>query len=187
MPDEVCRGLQFMILSDLTTDEMAAVEKTGAPRTYARGDTIIREGDEGSSFFLILSGRVEVRKGIGGDKYKKLVDLGPLDIFGEVCFLGVVCRSASVVALEATQVMEFSRSALETLIAVRPGIGLKLYRGIAHELAQRLAAVDGDLKDAIMWALGDARTMPVPPLTGARKLSIRPPPAGGPSAKLVVV
>jgi CRP-like cAMP-binding protein len=176
-----------MILRDLTSDEMAAVEKTGVSRGYARGAVIISEGDEGSSFFLILEGRVEVRKDIGGDKYKKLVELGPLDIFGEVCFLGVVSRSASVIALEPTRVMEFTKSKLEALIAVRPDIGLKLYREIARELAQRLSTVDGELKDAIVWALGDSKTTADPSIASTRKLSVLPPPRVGAPARIVIV
>lgn len=176
-----------MILRDLNSDEMAAVEKTGVSKVYAKGAAIIREDDEGSSFFLILEGRVEVRKSIGGDKYKRLVELGPLDIFGEVCFLGVACRSASVLAVESTQVIEFAKDKLEALIVSRPEIGLKLYREIAHELAQRLSAVDGDLKDAIVWALGDSKTTADPSITSTRKLSIVSPPANGVPAKILII
>lgn len=176
-----------MILRNLTPDEMAAVEKTGASQVYAKGAAIISEGEEGSSFFLILDGRVEVRKSIGSDKYKKLVELGPLDIFGEVCFLGVTYRSASVLALEPTQVMEFSKDKLESLIVTRPSIGLKLYREIAGELAHRLAKVDGDLKDTIVWALGDSRTTAAPSIGSMRKLSVLPPPSNGIPAKIVIV
>lgn len=176
-----------MILRDLTTSEMAAVEKIGRSQVYAPGGYIIREGEAGSSFFLILDGRVEVRKSIGLDKYKKLVELGPLDIFGEVCFLGVESRSASVLAMEASHVMEFRHDEFEKLIATQPGIGLKLYRGIARELAQRLAAVNGELKDALVWALGDLKTSVDPSIANARKLTVLPPPDTGIPAKIRIV
>ena len=176
-----------MILRDLTTDEMAAVEKIGRPRVCRQGDYIIQEGEAGSSFFLILDGRVEVRKSIGLDKYKKLVELGPLDIFGEVCFLGVESRSASVLALEPSHVMEFGRVEFENLIVFQPKIGLKLYRGIARELAQRLAAVNGELKDALVWALGALKTSVDPTSTNSRKLSVLPPPSCGVPAKIKIV
>ena len=57
-----------MILRDLTSDEMAAVEKIGVARVYNQGHVILREGEAGCSFFLILDGRVEIRKSIGLDK-----------------------------------------------------------------------------------------------------------------------
>lgn len=176
-----------MILRDLTSDEMAAVEATGRSGMYAKGATIISEGESGSSFFLILDGRVEVRKSIGVDKYKKLVELGPLDIFGEVCFLGEIRRSASVQALEPTQVMEFPQDKLEALIIKHPNIGLKLYREIARELAHRLAKVDGDLKDTIVWALGDSKTTADPSILSNRKLSVLAPASNGVPARIVIV
>ena len=177
-----------MILQDLTSIEMAVVEAIGVSRLATPGEAIIREGEAGSSFFLVLDGRVEVRKSIGLNKHKKLVELGPLDIFGEVCFLGVESRSASVLSLEPTHVLEFSREAFEALIAARPAIGLKLYRAIACELARRLAYVDGELRDALIWALGDARMSLDPPLAGTpRKLSLPPLKCTGPTAKIVVV
>lgn len=175
-----------MILRDLTPDEMAAVEKIGVSRVYKAGELILHEGEAGCSFFLILDGRVEVRKGIGLDKHKKLVELGPLDIFGEVCFLGVESRSASVLAVERAHVMEFARDAFEKLIATRPSIGLKLYRGIARELAQRLAKVDGDLKDALIWALGDLKTSVDPSVMNSRKLTVLAPSSEGIPSRIVV-
>ena len=177
-----------MILRDLNAGEMAAVEAIGVSRMFSAGESIIREGEAGSSFFLVLDGRVEVRKSIGVDKHKKLVELGSLDIFGEVCFLGVESRSASVLALGATHVLEFSREAFEKLISAKPAIGLKLYRGIACELARRLAYVDGELRDALIWALGDMKVTPDATLVGsARKLSLAPLKSVEPTAKIVVV
>lgn len=177
-----------MILRDLTSEEMAVVERLGCQHQVAQGAWILREGDVGQSFFLILSGRVEVRKNLGQDKYKKLVELGPLDIVGEVCFLGVESRSAGVVALEPTVALEFGRGEFEKLIAVKPLIGLKIYRGIACELAQRLARVDSELKDALIWAMGDTRTSVDPHVMSARKLTLSPPdPGNGGKARIVVV
>lgn len=164
---------------------MAAVEKIGTLRVFSKGDVVIHEGEVGSSFFLILDGKVEIRKAIGLDRHKKLVDLGALDIFGEVCFLGVESRSASVIATVPTKVMEFQRAAFETLIAAKPSVGLKLYRGIARELAGRLATVDVELKDALVWALGDMKTSVDAGLTPSRKLTVLPPPPSGVPAKVV--
>ena len=174
-----------MILRDLTPDEMASVEKIGTVRKFAAGDCVIREGEAGSTFFLILEGRVEVRKNIGLDKFKRLTELGPLDIVGEVCFLGVESRSASVLAREVTLVMEFGRSEFEKLITQRPAIGLKLYRGIACELAQRLTAANAELRDAIVWGLGGGKTSTEPAIDTSRKLALMPPVKIGVSARIV--
>ncbi len=89
--------------------------------------------------------------------------------------------------MEPTQVMEFSKDKLESLIVGRPDNGLKLYREIARELAQRLATVNGDLKEAIVWALGESKNQSPSAVSSPRKLSVMPPPGTGTHSKIVIV
>ncbi|MDD5678590.1 MAG: cyclic nucleotide-binding domain-containing protein [Kiritimatiellae bacterium] len=146
-----------MIFDDLTPEEMQAVEKLAKVRVYRQGSLIIEEGKAGVSFFLMLSGRVEIRKRIAGGQYKKLIELGPCGVFGEVAFLGVESRSASVIALRDCEVLEFDGKETKRFMNEKPAIGLKLYRGMARELARRLAKSDEDIKDAIVWAMIDPK------------------------------
>lgn len=142
-----------MFLNCLNEDEIAVIETIGEIKTYPKDAYLMQEGEPGSTFILILSGKVEVRKSLNGAKYRKLVELGACDLIGEIAFLGVHNRTASVVAVEDTEVMEFERDAFMRLIEQHPVIGMKAYRGIAEELAQRLSQSGEDLVDAITWAL----------------------------------
>ena len=83
--------------------------------------------------------------------------LVPFDVIGELGFLGVVTRSASVVALEKTEILSFERDTFQALAAVQPHIGLTVYRNMAQILAERLASNNVNLMDTIIWALGHAR------------------------------
>jgi CRP/FNR family transcriptional regulator len=148
-----------MFLNCLDPDEIAVIETIGKIKTYPKGSTLLREGEPGTTFILILSGTVEVRKGLQGLKYKKLVELKACDLIGEIGFLGVHNRTASVVAIEDTEVMEFERAAFMRLIEQHPVIGMKAYRGIAEELAQRLSRSGDDLVDAISWALAQRHSL----------------------------
>ncbi|MFH0907645.1 MAG: cyclic nucleotide-binding domain-containing protein [bacterium] len=143
-----------MIFDELSDSEMAHVEKMGTLKTYRPEETVVHEGRPGTSFFLVVSGKVEVRKSLRRGKYKKIVELGPLDVFGEVCFLGVEARSASIVSLTDSQIYEFDRDQFVTFMDRKPEIGVKVYRGMARELARRLAKASEDLRDAIIWSLG---------------------------------
>ena len=168
-----------MILDGLTPAEMEAVEKIGQVRAFKQGELIIEEGKAGATFYLLLSGRVEIRKRLSGGHYKKLVELGPCGVFGEVAFLGVESRSASVIALQDCEALEFDRSETERFMNNNPAIGLKLYRGMARELAGRLAKSDDDMKDAIVWAMGDVKANPLPnseniDIPAASKLTLAP-------------
>ena len=142
-----------MFLNCLSPEEIALIESIGVVKKYPAGFHLIEEGATGRSFILILTGAVEVRKGLRGGKYKRLVELGACDLIGEIGFLGVQNRTASVVAIDDVEVMEFDRDAFTRLIEVHPTIGMKAYRGIAEELARRLSQNDEDLMDAISWAL----------------------------------
>jgi CRP-like cAMP-binding protein len=50
-----------MFLKFIDDEEMSLVEETGTIKQYSAGMHLIEEGSLGSSFFLILSGSVEVR------------------------------------------------------------------------------------------------------------------------------
>jgi CRP-like cAMP-binding protein len=148
------RSEAAMMFSDLTGKELATVEHAGVVRSFTVNTPIIREGESGDSFYLLVSGRVEVRKELKKGRFKKLVDLGPAEMFGEVGFLGVEKRTASVVVVEDCHVLEFKREAMAKLIKIHPEIGVKIYAGMAKELAERLAKSDDALRDAIVWSLG---------------------------------
>lgn len=143
-----------MMFSNLSGKELALVEKSGALKSFTLNTPIIREGESGTSFYLIISGRAEVRKNLKRGKYQKLVEMGPAEMFGEICFLGEEKRSASVVAIEDCHVLEFKKEALEHLMKLYPEVGMKIYAGMARELAHRLAHADEALRDAIVWSMG---------------------------------
>ncbi|MBW2091306.1 MAG: TIGR02266 family protein [Deltaproteobacteria bacterium] len=71
--------------------------------TYSDGEIIFQEGSSGDWIYLLLSGRVEIYKVIGGKKV--VVDvLEPGDIFGELSFIDKHPRSASAKAVGDVQV-----------------------------------------------------------------------------------
>lgn len=146
-----------MMLENLSRDELAKLEKVGRLRSFGKDDTIVQEGESGSSFFLMLSGKAEVRKSVGLVTFRRLTELGPCSIFGEICFLGAANRSASVIAVEACKVLEFYRTDFETFAGKNPAVAVKIFRGIAQELAERLIRNNEELRKALLWALDEVR------------------------------
>jgi CRP-like cAMP-binding protein len=67
---------------------------------------IVREGDAGDSFFLIISGAVEV-DAAGFAETKHLATLGPGAIFGEIAALTREPRTATVTTVGETHLMRF--------------------------------------------------------------------------------
>ncbi len=64
----------------------------------ARGDVVIREGDEGDYYYVVESGRLQVERLVGGAKVV-LAELKGGDAFGEEALVSEAKRNATVVAL----------------------------------------------------------------------------------------
>lgn len=171
------------MLQGLSEEEIEKIEKTGVARQIAAGELLIHEGRQEHSFFLIISGSVEVRKALPQGRFKKLMTLNPGDMVGEVGFLGSPSRSANVIASGPCSVLEFDHEGFEKFLELNPGIALKIYRWMARELAKRLAQSDEQLADAIVWGLGQAQaavaaiTTTEPEIPGRPKMKFRAPPS----------
>lgn len=94
-------------LAHLKTDRSSRVRRA----YYAAGDTIIKQGDPSTEFFVIHQGEVEVRKTPEtGDPAEIVALLGAGDFFGEGCLTSTASRTASVVARTQTEVVVLGRS-----------------------------------------------------------------------------
>ena len=69
---------------------------------FRAGDTIISEGEDGNTAFLIISGSVEVSIG-QAPKAKTVGTLGAGDVFGEMSLIEPGPRSATVKAVTDTE------------------------------------------------------------------------------------
>ncbi len=130
MADLLRAGTLFAQFRDKDLD---LVLETADQRTFAPGQAIVHERDVGREVFLILAGRVEVRKGL-----KCLAELGAGQFFGEMAFLNQSKRSADVVALGPTRCLVLNNGVLHDLLLAHPRLGLKMMR----ELARRLRNTD---------------------------------------------
>jgi CRP-like cAMP-binding protein len=102
-------------------------------RTFEPGEMIFSEFEPGDSFYLIQEGRVKLVRVIG-DVEKTLDILQPAEMFGEMALLEDSPRSATAIALDEVQVLEFNRQNFEILISGNPRIALKLLKTFASRL-----------------------------------------------------
>ncbi|UCG13011.1 MAG: cyclic nucleotide-binding domain-containing protein [Deltaproteobacteria bacterium] len=96
---------------------------------FERGQTIIQEGTAGSFAYLIVSGSVEVSKNVGDEKLV-LSRLVKGSIFGEMSLVDEKPRSATVVALEDTQVRVITREHFESMLERNPRAALPLLKQV---------------------------------------------------------
>ncbi|TNF99038.1 MAG: cyclic nucleotide-binding domain-containing protein, partial [Gammaproteobacteria bacterium] len=95
-------------------------------RTIPAGELIIREGDTGSSMFLIARGVVRVVKG-KGDAEIDLASLLPGDFFGEMALLHDEPRSANCRAVTPCALYELTREDVNKIAEIAPTIKQALH------------------------------------------------------------
>ena len=97
--------------------------------TYRSGEVIFNEGDRGDRMFYILNGRVGVEK---SGKFIAILEKG--NYIGEISFLLGMPRSATVKAIEDTEVLTIDFQNMERLASEMP----ELIREILRQMALRV-------------------------------------------------
>lgn len=100
---------------------------------YNSGDIICREGDEGHDMYIIKSGKVEVLREMGDDAMV-LATLGPKEFFGEMALFGVCKRTATVRAVEPSEVIVVTKKMLETQYRKVPEWLVSMIKTIASRI-----------------------------------------------------
>ena len=96
---------------------------------YDLGGVIVREGEIGTGFFVLVSGAVRVvRDG------ETVSTLGPGEFFGELSVLDHRPRNAQVLAAEPTACLALASWDLETVITEQPRVALAMLRVLAGRL-----------------------------------------------------
>ncbi len=96
-------------------------------KTFEPGSVIISEYEPGDCFYLIQSGRVQLVKCVNGKK-KNLDILMPGEFFGEMAILENSPRSATCIAIDKVEVLEFNKQNFEILITGNPQIAMILIK-----------------------------------------------------------
>jgi small-conductance mechanosensitive channel/CRP-like cAMP-binding protein len=105
--------------------------------TFARGETITRQGAEAHWLYVIAEGRVDIRVSVEGNT-RSVATLGSNDFFGEMGLLTGEPRSASVVALTDVHCYRLGKEVFETVLRRRPEIAGQ----ISSTLARRRGELD---------------------------------------------
>ncbi|XP_061135072.1 cGMP-dependent protein kinase 2 isoform X1 [Syngnathus typhle] len=87
------------LLADLPDDKISKIVDCLEVEYYNRGDYVIREGEEGSTFYIIAQGKVKVTQTTKGHKSPQVINtLQKGDYFGEKALISNDVRSANIVA-----------------------------------------------------------------------------------------
>jgi len=130
------------IFSQLVDEEIEKIRKLCVTKNYEKDRIILIEQDTGSSMFLIQNGRVKVSRMSEDGREVILSILESGDFFGEMSLLDGKARSASVTAIENSQVLLLRRGDFLKLLEDYPQIAISLLK----ELAGRIRRSDTQIK-----------------------------------------
>ena len=109
------------IFAPLSVDEITMLAQAAVSHVFAPSETVIRAGDPGSSMFVVHKGRVRVQVSENG-RSRTVATLNEGDFFGEMALFTGEPRTANVLALEETEVLEIGHAAMKSVFDTNPDL-----------------------------------------------------------------
>ncbi|MFN2515814.1 MAG: cyclic nucleotide-binding domain-containing protein [Pyrinomonadaceae bacterium] len=120
------------IFAPLSTEETTILAQAATSHIFAQGETVIRAGDPGSSMFVVHNGRVSVQV-TENRRSRAVATLSEGAFFGEMALFTGEPRTANIVALEETEVLEIGHGAMKRVFDTNPD----LVESLSHIIAER--------------------------------------------------
>src|SRR6201988_787200 len=109
------------IFAPLSADETTMLAQAAVRHVFAPGEMVIRAGDPGSSMFVVHNGKVSVQVTENG-RPRNIATLNEGAFFGEMALFTGEPRTANVVALEETEVLEIGHAAMKRVFETNPDL-----------------------------------------------------------------
>ncbi len=122
------------VFSALGRDELARVAAVAVPRRFGRGQVVFREGDESNTCYIVRSGQARAVRQHQDGRSITLAHFGPGDIFGELAMFDDERRSATVEAIDHTEVIAILGGDMRRLLREHPDIAVKLLAALGARL-----------------------------------------------------
>lgn len=132
------------IFRELRDDFLVRLSATMEELSFPAKHTIVKQGDEGRSLYVLATGKVRVHIG-----EREIIKLKKEDCFGEMAVLDAEPRSASVTTLEPCNCLMLTQQQLYEAIDETPGIAVNIIRLLSRrirELNQQVNALEHTLR-----------------------------------------
>jgi CRP/FNR family cyclic AMP-dependent transcriptional regulator len=136
-------------LSDASLDLLVSML---VERRFDVGATIVAEGEQGRSMFIVHSGTLVVSKLGDSGRVIRMAGLEPGDFFGEMTLIEMQNRSATVAAESPTVLYELTARNLYTCYKADIHAYVMVIQNINRELCRRLRRADGRIAELMLQA-----------------------------------
>ena len=144
------------MLDSLPKDALAQLADHAQPRSFRAGQVVFNEGDEGRSLLVVRRGLLKVVRPTYGDLV--LQRLEPGTAFGELAVLNSAPRSASVIAIEDSEVIELDKDDFDTVLDGHPEAARRMLGLLARSLTmakEEVARQKGRLEETVRERTSD--------------------------------
>ncbi len=115
------------LFEGLSKKQLKKVADLGAVARFMTGAAIVKQGEIGDSFYVVLQGQAKVVA--NGRTVNRVL---PGDHFGEISLLDGNERTASVIAETEMLLLEITQKQFFAMLAADPEITLELLEGVAR-------------------------------------------------------
>ena len=98
-------------------------------RTFKSGDTVVTEGEEAKEMFVVRSGKVAIK--VHGETVEEVAAGG---MFGEMALIDHSPRSATIVAIEDTELVPINERLFVILVQDTPFFALDVMRVLVERI-----------------------------------------------------
>lgn len=137
------------IFKPFSDEDKRALAGTMKPEHYITGESIVSQGDEGDSMFIITEGVVSIEVHTEDGKNLEVARLSVGDFFGEMSLLTGCPRTATVRAMTSLRVFEITKSDINPLIQKNSDISEKLSQVLTERKMSTQQAVESSHKNGI--------------------------------------
>ncbi len=124
------------VLSTLDADDLERIAELAVPRQFEPGQVVFREGDASDTCYIVRSGRARAVREHAGGRTLTLATFGPGEFFGELALFEDERRSATVEAIELTDVVAVLGPDMRRLMVEHPGISARLVIALGRRLRE---------------------------------------------------
>jgi CRP-like cAMP-binding protein len=129
---------QSALVAAVPSEELGGFIDRCSLLQLAQGDVLFRQGDAGDALYVVVSGEVAVIA--DGPPRIELTRLGESSFFGEIALVTEETRTATVEATRPTELLVFTRAAVEELCAAEPKLLSVILAAVRDRLVSRLIA-----------------------------------------------
>jgi CRP/FNR family transcriptional regulator, cyclic AMP receptor protein len=122
--------------STLERTDLERIAEVAVPRRFEPGQVVFREGDASDTCYVVRDGHARAVRTHGDGRTITLATFGPGDIFGELAMFEDERRSATVEALEPTNVVGVLGPDMRRLMRAHPEIATRLVIALGRRLRE---------------------------------------------------